>query len=73
MMEGLGQKNAIELMAAGLEQCRFGIYSGLQDAAEKWAIDSLKTYRDSLLRSALGISEAIVNFLAQQELENDKH
>ena len=45
----------------------FGDYGILDDVAERWAAHSLKTYRGELLRKALAISEALVEFTAELE------
>jgi len=39
----------------------------LQEAAEAWAVFSVKTFKGKLLKNALSISEAIANFMAELE------
>ena len=44
-----------------------GDYGMLDDVASRWASASLKMYRGELLRKALAISEALVEFTAELE------
>jgi hypothetical protein len=39
----------------------------LRKACEKWAVHSLRTYRDPLLPKALAISASIAEFMAELE------
>ena len=50
-----------EAIRAGIER----LPEGLQDACEAWAVHALQTYRGRLLHKALGVSEALSNFLTE--------
>lgn len=41
--------------------------SPMQEAAEKWAVHSLRTYKGALLTRALAVSEALSAFVTELE------